>query len=83
MSRCDCCEECVEHFNPVPFDEDEGQNDKPIAFSKKPCEMSSCEEWRAGERYIIHTDHTIPLTVGTHLEVCGDCYLKFHGVFEE
>ena len=81
MSRCDCCEECVERFNPVPSDEDEGQNDEPIAFSKKPCEMSSCEEWRAGERYIIHTAKAWQDRI--HLEVCRDCYLKFHGVFEE
>tara|TARA_R110000824_G_scaffold101190_1_gene240342 strand:- start:42080 stop:42331 length:252 start_codon:yes stop_codon:yes gene_type:complete len=83
MSRYTSCEVCVEHFNPVPFDEDEGQNNEPIAFSKRPCEYPSCEEWRAGERYIIHSDNTIPLPPATHLEVCADCYLKFHGVFEE
>jgi len=83
MSRCTSCDYCVEWLNPVPFDEDDGQNSEPIAFSKKPCEYPSCEEWRAGERHIIHSDHTLPLTSGTHLEVCRDCYLKFHGVFEE
>lgn len=83
MSRCTSCDYCVEWLNPVPFDEDDGQNSEPIAFSKNPCEYPSCEEWRAGERHIIHSDHTLPLTTGTHLEVCADCYLKFHGVFEE
>ena len=83
MSRCTSCETCVEWYSPVPFDEDEGENSEPIAFSKRPCEYPSCEEWYSdGTRYIIHSDHTIPLTVGTHLEVCADCYMKFHGVFE-
>jgi len=83
MSRSVHCGICIGWFRPVPSDEDEGQNSDPIAFSKRPCEYPSCEKWRAGQRHIIHTDHTIPLPHGTHLEVCGDCYLKFHGVFEE
>jgi len=83
MSRCTSCETCVKWYNPVPPDEDEGQNSDPIVYSKTPCEYPSCDDWWFGDRYIIHTDHTIPLPHGTHLEVCQDCYMKFHGVFEE
>jgi hypothetical protein len=83
MSRCTSCETCVKWYHPVPFDGSQYvHNDEPIAFSKKPCEMPKCEEWRAGQRHIIHTYHR-PNGVGTHREVCVDCYLKFHGVFEE
>lgn len=83
MSRSTSCETCVKWYNPVPPDEDEGQNSDPIVFSRTPCEYPSCDDWWAGDRYIIHTDHTIPLPHGTHLEVCADCYMKFHGVFEK
>lgn len=84
VSRCTSCDYCVEWLNPVPFDEDMGENSEPISFSKNPCDLGDSEQCHlAGSRYIIHSDSTLPMTTGTHLEVCEDCYLKFHGVFEE
>ena len=55
--------------------EDEDMNTEPIAFSKTPCHMNESDECHlAGERHVIHDPE--------HMEVCVDCYLKFHGVWE-
>lgn len=39
----------------------------------------------AGERYIIHVDdeNRKGFNVLIHMEVCPDCYLKHHGLYEE
>ena len=78
MSRWDGCDICVEQLNPVPFEEDMGENSEPIAFSKSHCDMGESEQCHlAGERYIIHDGDK------NHMEICVDCYLKHHGVYEE
>ena len=81
MRECNC-DTCSAWFNPLPFDEDQGENSEPIAFSKSACEAGNSEQCHlAGERYIEHElDDEGDLI---HLELCADCYLKFHGVFEE
>jgi len=86
MSRWDGCETCVAWHNPVPFEEDMGENSEPIAFSKSHCHMNESEQCHlAGERYIIHVDdeHSGGFYVLVHMEVCTDCYLKHHGLYEE
>jgi len=78
MSRWDGCDICIAQFNPVPFEEDMGENSEPIVFSKNYCDMflsSDCH--LPGERYIIHDGDK------NHMEVCGDCYLKHHGIYEQ
>lgn len=81
MSRDINCTTCVDWYNPVPYDEDQGENSEPIAFSKRPCQMDM-SEWChfAGERHIIHEVNDNLLT---HMEVCTDCYMKLEGVYEE
>lgn len=74
MSRSTDCDTCSEWFNPVPFDEDQGENAEPIAFSRTPCQSPfECEQGHlAGERYVVHVmhhDRTLE-----HLEVCPECY---------
>lgn len=86
MSRWDGCETCVAWYNPVPFEEDMGENSEPIAFSKSHCHMNESEHCHlAGERYIIHVDdkNHEGFNVLLHMEVCPDCYLKHHGLYEE
>ena len=79
MSRWDRCDTCVAWYNPVPFEEDMGENSEPIAFSKNHCHMNESEQCHlAGERYIIHVGKD-----NEHMEVCTDCYLKHQGVYEE
>ena len=83
MSRSTDCDHCSEWLNPLPFDEDQGQNSEPIAFSRTPCESPfQCEQGHlAGERYVVHVAHT-DRSGGymdtkrhlEHLEVCPDCY---------
>ena len=79
MRECSC-DTCAAWFNPVPYDEDEGSNTEPIAFSRTAC-SGTCQYSRlAGERYIEHEiDEEGELI---HLELCVECYLSFHGVFE-
>ena len=81
MSRDTDCIICVDWYNPVPYDEDQGENSEPIAFSKQSCQMG-ISKWchLAGERYIIHI---VIDDLLTHKEVCTDCYMKHHGVYEE
>ena len=79
MSKWDGCDTCVARYNPVPFEEDDGENSEPIAFSKSHCHMNESEHCHlAGERYIIHVGQD-----NEHMEVCVNCYLKHHGVYEE
>jgi hypothetical protein len=79
MSRWDGCDTCTAWHNPLPFEEDMGENSEPIAFSKSHCHMNESEHCHlAGERYIIHVGQD-----NEHMNVCPDCYLKHHGVYEE
>ena len=91
MSRWDGCEICMRSYSPVPHEDDMGENSEPITFSKNPCHMNESKHCHlAGERHIIHTSHYRPHHSGHeiddnyfHSEVCPDCYLKHHGLYEE
>ena len=79
MREC-LCDTCVAWFNPVPVDEDEGSNTEPITFSRTACPGTGHQCHLAGERYIEHELDSEGVLI--HLELCVDCYLKSHGVFE-
>lgn len=82
MSRSCACDRCLDWFNPVPHELDEGENSEPITFSRTACDIGGGEQCHlAGERYIVHELNDAEEM--THFEICVDCYLRFHGVFEE